>query len=220
MRRSSRIAERGRKKRQEMREAYGAVEGWTVELTVFQGAAPTGRDRGVVWFEDGRMYFVGERTSFGLAPGQVAGGLRRNWSLAGLRCSITMNLHAHTAGGSVALGLDPLPADGYEPSPDAHFASVLTKWTSEKGPPDGQLPPLALGPDAPSTRTLLVRAVASTAFWVVVATLLAFLGLFTAWWVVPPAAAFGGCLLILWSDLWAPRLRWLAWRDRRRLRRT
>lgn len=218
-RRSDRTARLARAKRRDLRDAYGAVAGWTVELTVFQGAVPTGRDRGVLWFEDDRLFFLGERTSFGLAAHQTERTLDEGWPLAGLRALHTLRLRHRTRAGRVALGLDFIPRfEGTAESADAaEFRKALAAWSDRAASAPGGLPPLAPGPDAPSQRALLVAAVASTTFWVAVALGLAVVAWRTAWWVAPPVAAFAGVILVLWSDVWAPRLRWRAWRDRRRL---
>ena len=223
IRRTSANADLARAKRREIRDAYAAVEGWAVEMTVFQGAAATGIDRGAVWFEDGRLYFVGERTSFGLAPSQAAGDLRQEWPLAGLRCATTLRLRARTAAGPVSVGFNVLPHDYTGAATggrsEAEFVKAVKSWLADPAPPDGQLPPLAVGPDAPSALGLLTGAILNAGFWATVAAALLLLGWRTAWWAVPPVAAFAGCVLVLNSEIWAPRHRWRAWRDRRRLDR-
>jgi len=223
LRRGARTTELAHAKRQALRDEYAGINGWAVELTVFQGAAPTGRDRGMLWFEDGRLFFVGERTSFGLAPPQVEGGMREEWPLSGLRATSTLSLGRRTVAGAVSLGLDFIPSDlGPVPPLEKAFRRALDDWlhpSKEGRSGEGQLPPLAIGPDAPTLRALLASAVASTVFWLFLAGGLILLAIKTAWWIVPPVVAFLGVILVLWSDIWAPRLRWLAWRDRRKLER-
>jgi hypothetical protein len=205
-----------------LREEFTHIEGWATDLTVLQGAAPTGYDRGVAWFEEDRLFFMGERTSMGLSASQIVGPVRQNWSIEGLRPALVLVLDAHSEGGRVSIGFDNVPLDTGELGglrATEAFHRALTHWVRDARPVEPGLPPLRPGPGAPSLRHLLNRALATTLFWVGVAGALTALGMTVAWFCIPPVAAFLGVILVNWNGIWVPRLRWRAWRDRRRLER-
>ena len=80
-------------------EEFGSHEGWLVDLIVLQGDAPTGRDRGILWIEGSRLNFAGDRCSFSLLPGDIAGACRSERSIRGLRLGTRIALRHETASG-------------------------------------------------------------------------------------------------------------------------
>jgi hypothetical protein len=210
-------ADRFRNERIRLQEEHAAVGGWIVHLSILQGAAVTGRDEGVVWFEDDRLLFAGRRTSFALSADGATGGVHESWSLTGS----VVPLHAETVAGRVALAFEVLPWEGAAAPAGGGapgFVRALRGWLDVAAPAEGGLPPLAVGPGAPAVDRLLLAAVANTAFWAAALGLFA-LSVAAGWQAAIPVALVCAVLLLGWSDLWVPRHRWYAWRDRRRLER-
>ena len=222
-RRTGRRLADGLRRREEFRSEHEGVAGWLVDLIVLQGAAPTGRDVGVVWFDGDRLYFLGSRTSFGLARSQVKALRFDDWLPNDLHPPLTMALNAATPVGSLGLGFEVLP------QPPGQFRASRTAaalndsirgWMASSQDGEGQLPPVALGPEAPTSLSLLRKAVQNTIFWCVVTVFVLWTAAETQWWYAPVWAIIILLLSIPWGGVWIPRLRWRAWRDRRRLDRS
>ena len=200
-----------------LREASTAIDGTAVDLTILQGETPTGRARGVLWFEEGRMYFVGDRTSFGLVPSQVEGSLTP-W----ISKSSTLPLKIRTVAGRVALAIEPLADASRLENPrqvQATLNDAIFRWLRDDVPGEGQLPPLALGPDVASTTALLWGALLTGAFWTTM-LVLAIGAARTSPYLVFAFVPFGAILGLTIPGLYAPRRRWRSLRDRRRLERS
>lgn len=222
--RSARAAETSARNRRTHVDEVQAVSGWAVELTVLQGATPTGHDHGVVWLEDDRLFFLGARTSFGLFSSPVAPNARDRLAFARETAPLILPLNAGTAAGEVAVRLRPLPLDEDSGSLQdvARLGWLVRSWLAQGVEGTGQLPPLAIGSDAPSPGSLLARAVGSTLLWI---TLLPFV---TALPIALLATSMMLAILLLlltltlplvWREFGDPIGRWHAWRDRRRLDR-
>ena len=200
----------------EVREAYSAVEGTPVDLTIYQGATPTGHARGVIWFEARRLYFVGDRTSFGLTPSQVASS-PIEW---GSEPSY-LPLNAHSAAGRMGLGITPLAGDFDSNNLLQARATLdyqISRWRDDRSTIQGQLPPLTLGPDVPTPLRLLLSALITTAFWIAALPVVA-LAISMSLCFVPAVFALGLLLWLVVPTVYSPLRKWLSWRDRRRLER-
>ena len=198
------------------RTEFGSNDGWLVDLLVLQGDAPTGRDRGILWIEGDRLHFAGDRTSFSLAPADIAGPCRKESPIRGLRLGSKLPLRHETAGGRIALSIEVQNAltdrlNGLDHAVDT-FARRKTVGS-------GQLPPTTLGPGASSKLALFVWASSLTG-----------IVLFSAGFCILAAFAAPNALNALivlslvfcgiWSTgAWTISARWRAWRDRRRLER-
>lgn len=190
----------------EMRRGdLGRSVGWLVDLIVVQGDAPTGTDRGMLWIDEGRLCFSGDRTSFALSPNQIAGRCRSVIPISGLRHAVRLPLR-HPG---LALSIDP----GSIPIND--LRREIDAWAATAPSTVGQLPPTRLGPGAPSPARLQFRALFSTTYWSV-ALLLTLANL-------PQEGAAAGPLALLLLVVGMilrcgyPGTRWRAWHDRRRL---
>lgn len=216
----------------ELREGFGWGKGRFVSLIVRQGEAPTGEDRGMLWFEDGRLYFSGHRTSFGLVPSQVRGYTTLRDEIPRIRNAVTLVLDRDTPVGptSLSFGLM-LPPTADATRRRSELRDDLGDWKSgsmlvpkrfrDPSPTrddlddweDGQWPPSALGPGAASERALLVGAAAWTFLFPTVA---AAASSFFCSPVGTLLAFVVACGLFGAATDCAPR--WRALRDRRRLR--
>ncbi len=207
----------GRRRESALYEEYSSLSGWHVDLFVLQGDAPTGRDRGVIWFEEDRLYFVGDRTSFGISRGQVKAMLGEEWSVANLRPQFVLQLHADTPAGKAAVGMNMIrPLGSTLPNPSSNSLSqALRGWIRSTGGDDGQLPPLTLGPEAPTRSRLLKSALGTTFLWSAMVPVLGFIGWIGGWVGLSISFAVGSLLMVSWGDHWFPRLRWRAWRHRK-----
>ena len=190
-------------------DEFGRRDGWLVDLMVRRGEAPTGSDRGMLWIEDGRLYFAGRRTSFGLSADQAAGFCRQGLSIPGLRHELDLRL---VAPGPLSITFEPVSGAKWQKSRrTAHeLREAINRWAGQGGVEGGQLPPLAIGPGAPSANALLLRALAPLLYWP--ATLLAFASPFP--FPIVLAALATACFL---PSVWVPTARLRAWHDRRRL---
>ena len=186
-----------------LREEFGDGVGTLVWLRMLQGDAPTGEDVGMLWIEDGRLLFAGRRTSFALGPSGVRGPCQMQAALAGLRYPIRLALGERTGAGPLALSLEPIDVG------TDRLTFEIDRWARTLGPP-GQLPPTAVGPDAPSPARLLVGAVYATVYWASVWTA----GLLHGELFILP---FSAAILAPRMGASSPLVRWRAWRDRRRL---
>lgn len=210
--------------RDELHGEYEAVGGWLVDLTILQGATPTGHDRGVVWSEEGRLFFVGARTSFGLFPSQISPGGQNTLASANGEAPLTLPLRIATAAGPVAIELDS-PSKKDDPYASASLGWRVRSWLAEGVEGVGDWPPLSLGPDVPTPRLLLAKAIGTTAFWLA-APFLCFalvLSLIFTWLLCagfPLVIAFFGFLGWTWRKIGWPGSHWLALLDRRRLDRS
>jgi len=198
---------------------YSSVRGWLVDLFVLQGNTPTGRDRGVLWFEEDRLYFVGDRTSFGVSRGQIAAMQADGFRVSDLRPEFVLELSVDTPLGKTGFGFDQILSIGSNLSNSSSndLAQVLRGWMRSTGNEEGQLPPFALGPGIPSLNLLFLRAVGNTIVWATLIITMAAAGFWLGWGAALVSIAIGVFPLTTWSDLWFPRLRWQAWRDRKRL---
>ena len=191
------------------------MEGWTASIAIVQGYAVSGLDRGTVWFDEGRLYFVGTHTSFGLVASQVADALPERKS-----DTVVVPLRLATKAGDVSLHIVPITKFASYPIDVRDVVRLETQFTDWKRTDtlsEGQWPPLALGPDTPDSRALFARALGTTGFWVVSLVGLIALGFVASWWHVVEVVSVGGFILFWWTSIWEPRARWRAWRDRRRL---
>lgn len=205
----------------EMRDALGR-DGRFVSLIVRQGDAPTGQDRGMLWFEDGRLFFSGRRTSFGLVPSQAQGWVRMEGPVPGVRNEVNLVLTRESLAGPMVLSFGPPISQGARPGFAAHgLKTDIDRWQDGKygraeGP--GQWPPATVGPCVVTERRLLARVLARALL----------LPLFPAYYVLhilmmatPLMTGIGsiaGSLALFLSP--TARLLGQAWRDRRRLRRS
>jgi hypothetical protein len=213
----------GLRRREAFRLEHESIAGWLVDLVVLQGAAPTGRDVGLVWFDDDRLYFVGSRTSFGLARGQVRNVSYDDWVTNDLQPPLTVILDAVTPAGRLGLGFDvlPQPPNDFRASRTGRaLHESIRGWMAASQSEDGQLPPLSVGPEAPTRIALFRGAVQTTGVWVVIAALVLWTAAATFWWLAPVWAIVAMLVIIPWGGIWIPRVRWRAWRDRRRLDRS
>lgn len=208
-RREDREMVRYKEVRGEFEGDYGAL----VSLLIRQGDAPTGEDVGALWFEDGRLYFAGRRTSFGLVPGQArsVGPVRER--IRGLRNEVELILRRDTAAGPMVLSFAPLL-----PPHESRFVhrkalrTDLTSWIDGWAEGSGQFPPAARGPGVMGDRRLLLETLA------IVLPLPVALALFVET-VRPAFAGFGSAfgLFVMFAIVPAGNLRLRALRDRRRL---
>ena len=211
--RSVREVEKLREERIRLQEEHAAVHGWIVDLAVMQGAALTGRDRGVVWFEEGRLLFLGRRTSFALAAA-TEGVLRPGW----WRSEGALPLRTRTAAGAVALTFEMMPSDDLADSRrDYEFAQAVQSWNAAAAPAEGGLPPLAIGPGAPSPASLLVAALATTALWLLLGGGFVLMAVRLNLYLAFTIGIVGASLLAGLPDHWRTEHRWRAYRDRLRL---
>ena len=143
-------------------EEYAVVGGFLARTTVFMGEAAIGSDHGIVWSEEGRLYFAGPRTSFGLFASQVGPlGIKET------KRSLRLPLRVSSRTGLLSLEFMAL-AKGKELGEDqqqAHLAWMIHSWLAQTSVGEGQWPPLTLGPDAPNASVLFLRAIGSTLFW-------------------------------------------------------
>ena len=199
-----------------LRDASTAIDGTAVDLTILQGSTPTGRARGVIWFEDGRLFFVGDRASFGLVPSQVERSLT-GW----IAKSSILPLRTQTAAGRISLLVEPIVDASRLENPrqvQATLNDAIFRWLREDVPGNGQLPPLALGPDVASTTALLWGALLTGAFWTTM-LVLAIGAARTSPYLVFAFVPFGAILGLTAPGLNVPRRHWRSLRDRRRLER-
>ena len=212
--RSVREVEKLRAERIRLQEEHAAVHGWIVDLAVTQGAALTGRDRGVVWFEEGRLLFLGRRTSFALAAEATESALQPG----GWRSEGALPLRARTAAGEVALTFEMMPWDNLADSRrDYEFAQALQGWQAAYAPVEGGLPPLAVGPGTPSPASLLGAALAMTAVWLLLGGGFVLMTLSLNLCLAFFLGIVGASLLTGLPDHWRAGHRWRAYRDRLRL---
>lgn len=202
-----------------LRDEFGVGPVWTVDLMVRQGEAPTGRDQGLLWVEDERIVFSGLRTSFSLAPSQAAGPVHHLPQMSGLRHRLNLTLARETDAGPLSLSFWPL-ASGLQRSEndaaDLRFAlNTVAGRRDHALETTGQWPPTARGPGAPTSRDLLLRAMATPFVG-------AILGLVGFGMLLPNAAAATVVFLVFAVGLnlacfGESRPRWQAYRDARRL---
>lgn len=211
------LARRGNRSHDEhdaLRAEFPGEHGRLVSVVVRQGDAPTGADAGLLWFEDGRLFFAGRRTSFGLVPPQARGVGRVRERVRGVRGSVDLTLRRDTPAGAVSLSLEPILPPHESPFvARAALRDDLTQWAEGRSDGEGQWPPLALGPGVPDEASLVREALLLTAPVVV--------GTAASFGIVAPVLAPSATLLaagIMLGAVPASGLRWRAWRDRRRLR--
>ncbi len=201
-----------------MAEGSSPRTGWLVNLLVHQGDAPMGSDRGMLWLEDERLYFVGRRTSFGLTADQVSGLVTFDPATPGVRNDLELRLAYDTIAGPLGISVSPIvPGGKVDTSAYSDVIDRVNRWIGRGSATGGQLPPLESGPDAPSLAALSIHAVLSTAYWAILSLLFpVFLLLQQP--ILAVVLAFLGLLLgCVWTPLWSPWLRLRAWQDRRRL---
>lgn len=191
-----------------MREEFGDREGWLVDVYLHRDGATIGRDRGMLWAEDGRLMFSGGRTSFSLSPSQ-ARGARRAWAIRGLRHAVLLDLID-----GQGLSFEPRLNGAVDGTLEGVVLSHLRAWAagSESG---GQMPPASVGPGAPSPARLLGAALVATAFWAYLAGVAALVLVNGRSPALIALAALVGVPL----HAWHPAARWRALLARRRLER-
>jgi len=192
-------------------------EGWFVDLLVHHGAAPVGSDSGVMWIEEDRLFFAGERTSFGLTPDQVGDFCHLDTAIPGLKNCLELRLSHETPAGTLGITFSPISTSGrLVPSMNLLILGVVNRWIGRGRQKDGQLPPLTVSPDAEPISYLFFRTAASLTFWASIPLLL--LGV----WSRSPVAAVvfaivGLTVGTVWTTVSSPLLRIRAWKDRRKL---
>ena len=202
---------------QELREEFGVGPAWKVELMVRQGEAPTGLDEGLIWIEEGRVVYSGLRTSFALVPAQASGTLRHEPGLPGQRLRLNLTLARTSLAGPLSLSFWPI-AEGFRraesDAAELRFAVNRTLNGGVLPETTGQWPPVALGPHAPTPRTLLLRALRPHLLGTGVAAGFGLIGAAFAPWIGVLVFAVGAGVANLMIRLeTAPR--WRAWRDAR-----
>ncbi|RYG23501.1 hypothetical protein EON82_13825 [bacterium] len=206
-------------RQQALLEGFERETGWIVNLMVHHGSAPVGSDRGVLWIEDDRLYFCGQRTSFGLTADQASDFCRNDAAIPGLRNSLELRLRHQTAVGPMSISFSSVDAGGsVARNQDLPLLGAVNLWIGRGAETDGQLPPLTPGPDAESSSRLLRRSVGAFAYWAAIPIGLAF-----GWNASPLMAvtlAIAGIGIgTVWTPVWSPFLRLRAWKDRQRLSR-
>lgn len=134
-----------------LRAGYQPRTGILVDLIVRQGAAPTGVDRGMLWVEQGRLYFVGHYTSFGLTQSQVEKQFLNEPNIFSLSYPTTLELNAKTPVGPLSVCFEPIdPSSGsFTADRRSELRQTLNRWLGAKSDCEGQVPPLTLGPGQP-----------------------------------------------------------------------
>ena len=198
-----------------LREEFARVPGHVVTMIVRQGDAPTGSDEGVLWIEEGRLYFAGRRTSFGLVPSQSTGECHRRTRVKGIRNGVEIPLRVRTVAGTMKLSFDPILPEGGDAAEERRLQTELACWTKGRAEGEGQYPARALAPNVVSEGRLLLGALVATvpiplavALWVG-----SFVG--RGW----PLTIFAVGLYVFAGMVPGSNLWWRALRDRRRLRR-
>ena len=222
---------------EDVRTEFGEDGGWVVSLSIRQGDAVTGVDSGLLWFEDGKLYFAGRYTSFGLLPGQVVGKPCFRDRPFGTRNTIEFDLDRVSTAGRTRLSLRLLlpprqvdrEEDGgrafgamfpWERNEHVDFAhrcalkAELDAWAVQKREGRGQYPPATLGPGIVSERRLFLEASSITLAGAAIVTLF---GNLISSADARSLTLFGAYLFV--AVVPASNLRWRALRDRRRLRR-
>lgn len=222
LQRTGRIVSTGQQRRAAFWTDHESIGAWLVDLVVFQGVVPTGRDQGVLWFEEDRLYFLGDRTSFGLSRDQVATFRHNDWVRNDLQRSISLDLCEESPVGPLGIGVEVLaPYVAQSPYRGPYtLVEALRGWIAASEGTDRQLPPLSIGPEAPSSLALLNEAVKNSLVWGALLGAALWMGFASEWWVGVGFAAIVSLFLSPWGAIWTPRLRWRAWRDRRRLDRS
>ncbi len=192
-----------------LKDEFGEGEGWLVDLKILQGGSPTGEDRGMLWFEDGKMVFSGHRTSFALSSDQARGRCGFQNKILGLRHSIALKVDLVTEAGPVSLSIEP-PAWQH-----GMVVGAINHWVGTSPVPGGQFPPTSLGPGAPSLRQLFVKAVTCSAYWMFLTYVAILPGTWNAF-VLIFALGFVAAYVL---RLLFPVARWYAWDARRKLPR-
>ena len=130
------------------------IQSWYVELNILDGECIFGSDVGILWFEDSRLYFTGQRTSFALARDDVSdrGAFfrRRPKLIRGFHHEQNLLLEDKGMFGKrvVSLHYGPRCRD-FAPLALTDFNAALDEFLwlrRRKG--NGQLPPSDLGPGA------------------------------------------------------------------------
>ena len=135
----------------------GVASGFLVSMWVLQGHTVTGRDRGAMWIEGGRLLFSGRSMSFALTRQMVVGGWRDPRLGPGV---MELALDHASDAGTLAVSFTPLFGDrpyAWEPK------SLVASWLEQAGASSeaGQLPPTTVGPSADSPATIRKRIVGS-----------------------------------------------------------
>lgn len=214
--------ELARKPDAELKEGFGIGRGRFVSLIVRQGDAPTGEDRGMLWFEDGRLYFSGHRTSFGLVPAQVSSFATLEAGVPGVLNEVNLVLRRDTPAGPMSISFGLFLSPQTNPAPRLaklkydidDWKSHDAKWRDVAPEEPGQWPPSVAGPGVISDARLLAGALTVS---VVLPCLVG--GLL---WRVSSGgiATIAFCVALLVAAFSpAGSLRWRALRDRRRLGR-
>ena len=199
----------------ELREGFGRGVARFVSLIIRQGGAPTGEDRGLLWFEDGKMYFSGHRTSFGLVPSQVSGFATVDSSVPRVRHEVNLVLKRDTPAGPMSLSFGGIvPVEFNVAAQHASLRMDLDDWKQRGYGEEGQWPPSGFGPLVVSDRRLLFELAAWICLFPVMPTALALT-------LVHPGIALGTCWLVAFSmpNALGNDLRSRALRDRKKLRR-
>lgn len=199
-------------------DELGLRSGWLVKLIVRQGDTPTGEDRGMLWIEDDRLYFSGARTSFGLTGDQVYGHCELGVPLPGLRHEVELLLRARGPAGRLAVSFSPVLQVRWQNSQTSHdVCNAVDLWAKNSETVGGQLPPLDLGPSAPSRRRLFLNAALPLAYWTALATVAGILAL-TRHLVLSLVVLLVGLVIATFSSVvWVVKPRVQAYLGRRRL---
>ncbi len=201
-------------------------------IDIVHGYAITGRDVGVMWIEDGVIYFAGHRTSFAITGAMLEThktALLRRWPSPAFERRLEIRLRPTCDGMRRQLQLDVPWVGDFEKSSLAAMANTIQEVA--KGPASGeagQYPPTGLGPEAQTflelgwqlgKRSLALPAVLSI-LWLGFEGLVRLDGLWGVF-VLP------GVLALIFSPVLMPRLllsiaslvrAWISLRELQRLR--
>lgn len=206
-------------------EAEALPDQWLVQITITQDGAVAGTDIGTLWFEDRRLLFSGENTSFALGAGDLDFSVhRRLRKFKSIEPYIgTFHLPLDRSKGQVAQAINIRVSRGVQQSlnwlhsndPNGYDANLHTKLLefASQGPGIdestwyGQRPPTGIGPGYRPARLEAAQIVGRTLFGFLVSALVGFvLGLLffsmlgAAGWLFGLAVWFG-MLAYFWPQV-------------------
>lgn len=138
--------------------------GWIVEISVLQERTITGRDRGILWFEDGKLNFAGAHTSFAIGRADIIKLEDPEPRTLGLLGPITLPLKCPETK-ELWLSITPFDVDGSRlrrqfcsigPKVESLQQTIARQLRSSALENiHGQLPPLVDGPNRPTIAHLV-----------------------------------------------------------------
>lgn len=180
-----------------------------VDLSVYVNDAKVGTDRCVVWCEEGRLCFMGHRTSFSLGGGVLKHSepFFRSPMVGEVSDGVSIYLHP-VSGKKVRLELSCVrDARNLIHSEKSDLRMLVQTWSRSSYPDDyGQFPPTTSGPGVVSVKSLRVRCRVMAAMSLVVLPLIG-LGLVFAFSLTIAV------VLLLSVLVWAALGLW-AWKDK------